>query len=45
MPSRLWGFHPGFWIMVIPAVFTLLSVADYIAPNIGLIKKMMEVKK
>jgi CDP-diacylglycerol---glycerol-3-phosphate 3-phosphatidyltransferase len=45
MPSRLWGFHPGFWVMVIPAVFTLLSVADYIAPNTGLIKKMMEVKK
>lgn len=45
MPDRLWGFHPGFWVMVIPAVFTLLSVADYVAPNTGLIRKMMEVKK
>jgi len=45
MPSRLWGFHPGFWVMVIPAVFTLLSVADYVIPNVGLIKKMVEVKK
>jgi CDP-diacylglycerol--glycerol-3-phosphate 3-phosphatidyltransferase len=45
VPSRLWGFHPGFWVMVIPAVFTLLSVADYVIPNVGLIKKMMEVKK
>jgi hypothetical protein len=45
MPSLLWGFHPGFWVMVIPAVFTLLSVADYVIPNVGLIKKMTEVKK
>jgi CDP-diacylglycerol---glycerol-3-phosphate 3-phosphatidyltransferase len=45
MPSRLWGFHPGFWVMVIPAVVTLLSVADYVIPNVGLIKKMTEVKK
>ena len=45
MPLRMWGFHPGFWIMVVPAVFTLLSVADYVAPNVGLIKRMIEVKK
>jgi CDP-diacylglycerol---glycerol-3-phosphate 3-phosphatidyltransferase len=45
MPARLWGFHPGFWVMVIPAVFTLLSVADYVIPNGGMIKKMMEAKK
>jgi CDP-diacylglycerol--glycerol-3-phosphate 3-phosphatidyltransferase len=45
MPARLWGFHPGFWVMVIPAVFTLLSVADYVAPNVGMIKRMMKVKK
>lgn len=41
MPQRLWGFHPGFWVMVVPAVFTLLSVADYVIPNVGLIRKMM----
>lgn len=45
MPSRLWGFHPGFWVMVVPAVFTLLSVADYVAPNVGMIHKMMQIKK
>jgi CDP-diacylglycerol--glycerol-3-phosphate 3-phosphatidyltransferase len=45
MPLRLWGFHPGFWIMVTPAVFTLLSVVDYVIPNVGMIKKMIEVKK
>ena len=45
MPMRLWGFHPGFWVMVIPAIFTLLSVADYVVPNVGMIKKMVEVKK
>lgn len=45
MPMRLWGFHPGFWVMVIPAIFTLLSVADYVVPNVGMIKKMVEEKK
>ena len=45
MPATLWNFHPAFWIMVIPAVFTLLSIADYVAPNIALIRKMMELKR
>jgi CDP-diacylglycerol---glycerol-3-phosphate 3-phosphatidyltransferase len=45
MPARFWGFHPAFWVMVFPALFTLLSVADYVVPNVGLIKKMMEQKK
>jgi CDP-diacylglycerol--glycerol-3-phosphate 3-phosphatidyltransferase len=44
VPAKLWGFHPGFWVMVIPAVFTLLSIADYVAPNVGMIRKMMEKK-
>ncbi|MDO5577203.1 MAG: CDP-alcohol phosphatidyltransferase family protein [Fibrobacter sp.] len=41
---RFLGFHLGFWIMLFPAVFTLLSVIDYIIPNRSLIKKMMEAK-
>ena len=41
MPERLWGFHPGFWVMVIPAIYTFVSVIDYILPNVGMIKKMM----
>ena len=45
MPQRLWGFHPGFWVMAVPALFTFFSIFDYIAPNVGLIKKMMEAKK
>jgi CDP-diacylglycerol---glycerol-3-phosphate 3-phosphatidyltransferase len=45
MPARFWGFHPAFWVMVVPAAFTLLSIADYVVPNVGMIKKMVEVKK
>jgi len=37
-----WGQHPGFWIMLLPAVYTLLSVIDYIIPNRKLIVKMMK---
>jgi len=37
-----WGEHPGFWIMLLPAVYTLLSVIDYIIPNRKLIVKMMK---
>jgi CDP-diacylglycerol---glycerol-3-phosphate 3-phosphatidyltransferase len=33
IPSALWGFHPGFWVMLIPALVTVLSVFDYVAPN------------
>ncbi|KMQ51073.1 CDP-diacylglycerol--glycerol-3-phosphate 3-phosphatidyltransferase [Chitinispirillum alkaliphilum] len=44
MPSEILGFHPGFWIMLIPAIFTLLSVIDYVIPNRKLIAKMMEKK-
>jgi len=40
-----WGKHPGFWIMLIPAIYTLLSVIDYIIPNRKLIVKMMQKKK
>lgn len=43
-PETVLGFHPGFWIMVIPATFTLLSVIDYVIPNKHLIKKMMAPK-
>jgi CDP-diacylglycerol--glycerol-3-phosphate 3-phosphatidyltransferase len=45
MPEKLWGFHPGFWVMVIPAIYTLVSVIDYIVPNVGMIKKMMVPKQ
>jgi CDP-diacylglycerol---glycerol-3-phosphate 3-phosphatidyltransferase len=45
MPLKVWGFHPGFWVMIIPAIYTLVSAFDYIIPNIGMIKKMMAPKR
>jgi CDP-diacylglycerol---glycerol-3-phosphate 3-phosphatidyltransferase len=45
MPQKLWGCHPGFWVMVVPAVFTLVSVIDYVIPNVGMIKKMVNSRK
>jgi CDP-diacylglycerol--glycerol-3-phosphate 3-phosphatidyltransferase len=45
MPKKIWGFHPGFWIMVIPAIYTFISAIDYIVPNVGRIKKMMTPKQ
>jgi CDP-diacylglycerol--glycerol-3-phosphate 3-phosphatidyltransferase len=45
MPKTAWGFHPGFWVMVIPALYTLVSAFDYVIPNVGMIKKMIEPKQ
>jgi CDP-diacylglycerol--glycerol-3-phosphate 3-phosphatidyltransferase len=45
MPEHLWGRHPGYWIMLAVAVYTLLSVIDYIIPNRALIAKMMRNKR
>jgi CDP-diacylglycerol---glycerol-3-phosphate 3-phosphatidyltransferase len=45
LPPKILGFHPGFWIMIIPATFTLLSVIDYVIPNKHLIKQMMTPKR
>ncbi|MDR0305584.1 MAG: CDP-alcohol phosphatidyltransferase family protein [Chitinispirillales bacterium] len=39
-----WGQHPGFWIMLIPAIYTLLSVIDYVVPNRKLIIKAVKRK-
>jgi CDP-diacylglycerol--glycerol-3-phosphate 3-phosphatidyltransferase len=44
IPERIMGFHAGFWILLLPAVFTLLSVIDYVVPNAKLIGKMMQPK-
>ncbi|HLV31891.1 MAG TPA: CDP-alcohol phosphatidyltransferase family protein [Chitinispirillaceae bacterium] len=41
LPESILGYHLGFWILLIPAIFTLLSIFDYIVPNRALIKKMM----
>jgi CDP-diacylglycerol--glycerol-3-phosphate 3-phosphatidyltransferase len=45
IPTILWGRHPGFWIMVIPAVVTVLSVYDYVVSNWQTVKSMMVPKK
>jgi CDP-diacylglycerol--glycerol-3-phosphate 3-phosphatidyltransferase len=41
MPANLWGRHPGFWIMLFPAVVTILSIYDYVASNLQTVKSMM----
>jgi CDP-diacylglycerol--glycerol-3-phosphate 3-phosphatidyltransferase len=44
LPDSFLGFHLGFWVMLFPAIYTLLSVIDYVIPNRQLIVKMMEKK-
>jgi CDP-diacylglycerol--glycerol-3-phosphate 3-phosphatidyltransferase len=44
LPDTAWGFHPGFWVMLFPAIYTLLSVIDYVIPNRQLIANMMKRK-
>ncbi len=44
IPAQIMGFHPAFWVMLLPTIYTLLSVIDYVIPNSGLIKKMMAAK-
>jgi len=44
-PRTVAGQHPGFWIMLVPAVITALSIFDYLIPNMHAVKSMMEVKK
>jgi len=41
MPLRVWGRHPGFWIMLIPAAVTALSVYDYVVSNWQTVRSMM----
>ncbi len=32
IPRTLWGAHPGFWIMALTALVTLVSMIEYIVP-------------
>lgn len=41
LPAQLWGKHPGFWIMLFPAIFTLVSMFAYLIPSWHVAKKMM----
>lgn len=40
IPRSIWGRHPGFWVMLVPAVVTVLSVYDYIVSNWRVVKIM-----
>ncbi|NLG19047.1 MAG: CDP-alcohol phosphatidyltransferase family protein [Fibrobacter sp.] len=42
MPDEIAGYDPGFWVLLLPAIFTLLSVIDYVIPNRAIIKKMLK---
>lgn len=44
IPMEFMGFHTGFWIMLLPALYTLFSVIDYIIPNREQFKKVMTPK-
>ncbi len=41
VPETLWGHSPGFWIMLFPAVFTLVSMFDYAIPNLHVLQRRM----
>ncbi len=41
IPMSVWGRHPGFWIMLIPAIVTVLSVYDYVYSNWETVKSMI----
>jgi CDP-diacylglycerol---glycerol-3-phosphate 3-phosphatidyltransferase len=45
IPATLWGRHPGFWIMLFPAIVTVLSVYDYVVSNWQTVKSMMVPQK
>jgi|WetSurMetagenome_2_1015567.scaffolds.fasta_scaffold01873_5 CDP-diacylglycerol---glycerol-3-phosphate 3-phosphatidyltransferase len=40
IPHSIWGRHPGFWVMLVPAAVTVLSVYDYLASNWRVVKDM-----
>ncbi len=40
IPRSIWGRHPGFWVMLVPAVVTVLSVYDYVVSNWRVVKIM-----
>lgn len=45
IPEKVLGMHPGFWIMLFPALFTVLSMFDYLIPNWHVVKKMTVPEK
>jgi CDP-diacylglycerol---glycerol-3-phosphate 3-phosphatidyltransferase len=45
VPVQIAGRHTGFWVVGAVAVFTLLSVIDYIVPNRVMLKKVLTPKR
>ncbi|MBN1758506.1 MAG: CDP-alcohol phosphatidyltransferase family protein [Chitinispirillaceae bacterium] len=44
VPVQTAGKHTGFWVVGAVAVFTVLSVIDYIIPNRAILKKVLTPK-
>ncbi len=40
IPNQIAGFHVGFYIMLFPTLFTVLSAFDYLIPNWHIIRTM-----
>jgi CDP-diacylglycerol---glycerol-3-phosphate 3-phosphatidyltransferase len=45
VPVQIAGRHTAFWVVGAVAVFTLLSVIDYIVPNRVMLKKVLTPKR
>lgn len=45
IPALVGGKHPGFWVVLGVAVYTAVSVVDYIFPNRASLAKMVQVRK
>jgi CDP-diacylglycerol---glycerol-3-phosphate 3-phosphatidyltransferase len=42
--GELWGRPYGFWVVLLPAIYTALSMIDYLIPNWGKIVDMARTK-
>jgi phosphatidylglycerophosphate synthase len=40
IPQTIGGRHPGFWIMLVPAIVTVLSIYDYLVSNWKVVRTM-----
>lgn len=45
IPETVWGMHLGFWVMLLPTFFTVLSMFDYLIPSWPILKRMMIPEK
>jgi CDP-diacylglycerol--glycerol-3-phosphate 3-phosphatidyltransferase len=45
LPEVWWGRHPGFWVVLAAALFTIGSIIDYVVPNREILRKMLRPKQ